>query len=182
VTLDDKPAENIRVTDGLVFTSTDKRGRYSIGIKPTESSPFLPARTVSVCWPSNTWPVKNNRTGHWSWWARVKDMKDPRNVNFQLITWKSQALPVCVGFGTDPHDNFAREFNQTWAGEVRRAGNHVAFSAGGGDLGYIGPDNAATAYTSIAKYTRNFPGTVLVNARTCGGGRIPFQENSILGK
>ncbi len=146
-----------RVTDGVHFVKTDTKGRYSITLKPDPLIPYLPSRTVSVCWPDGTWPVQKKRGGVWSWWARLKDIKDADNVDFPLAVRKGK-LPICVSFGTDPHDALRREQNRIFSDEIARAEkNHTLFSVMGGDLGYLGFKNADADYADIRKYTNNFP-------------------------
>ncbi|MCE5327361.1 MAG: metallophosphoesterase [Planctomycetaceae bacterium] len=166
VTLDGKPAAGIRVTDGVGFVTTDKDGRYSITLAPDPMIPYTPARTISVCWPANTWPVKNTKTGRWSWWVRLKDIaqavpgkpapQEAKDVNFALVSVK-QTLPVCVSFGTDAHDNFSRAHNFMWIDEAAEAGKHVDVAVDGGDMGYIGFGNANDAYTAISKFADQSP-------------------------
>jgi len=156
VTLDGKGLKGVRVTDGVGFVTTDADGRYSISIKPDPLVPYLPSRTIGVCWPTGTWPVKDDRTGRWGWWARLKDVRGPASVHFALVSRK-QELPVCLSFGTDPHDNFTRPHNFIWRDETAGARDHVTFAVCGGDLGYLGFGNADEAYTSIQKFTHEFP-------------------------
>ena len=156
VTLDGKPLAGVRITDGIDFVTTGADGRYTITLKPAPMIPYMPSRTVSVCWPTGTWPVREKPGGRWLWWARLKDIKDPKNVDFKLVK-REQELPVVVSFGTDPHDNFERAQNYIWMDETARAGKHVTFAVAGGDLGYIGFGNAEKCYTSIAKFTYEFP-------------------------
>jgi len=148
--------EGARVTDGVDFVKTDADGKYSITLKDDPLVPYLPSRTVSVCWPDGSWPIQKTRGGVWSWWSRLKDIKDAKAVDFPLAPRKGK-LPLCVGFGTDPHDSLRREQNNIFRDEVARAGNHTLFSVMGGDLGYLGFGNADKDYADIRKYTNNFP-------------------------
>lgn len=145
----------VRVTDGVGFAVTDKDGRYTIQIQPDPLVPFLPSRTIGVCWPTGTWP-KREKSGRFNWWVRLADVKDPAQVNFALAV-REQKSPVVVSFGTDPHDNFTRAHNFTWIDETARAGNHVTFAVSGGDLGYMNFGNAVTAFSTIQKFTHDFP-------------------------
>jgi len=156
VFLDKKGLADVRVTDGVEFVTTDQQGKYAITIQPDPTVPYLPSRTISVCWPTGTWPVQEGKRGRWQWWARLKDVKDPEKVDFHLAS-KQQELPVCVAFGTDPHDALRREQNNIFRDEVARAGSHVDFGVMGGDLGYLGFGNAAADYTSIEEFTNEFP-------------------------
>jgi hypothetical protein len=156
VTLDGQPLAAVGVTDGVHFVETGRDGRYRIDIRPAPTIPYLPSRTVSISWPSNTWPKRTDAKGPFGWYVRLKDVKDAANVDFALISQK-QKLPVVVSFGTDPHDNFTRAHNRYWSLETRRAGDHVTFAVAGGDLGYLGFQNADPAYTSIARFTYDFP-------------------------
>ncbi|MCE5325811.1 MAG: hypothetical protein LLG01_05300 [Planctomycetaceae bacterium] len=156
VTLDGKPLANVRVTDGIGFVATGADGRYSIEIKHDDKIPYLPARTVNVCWPSGCWPVRDPKTKQYRWWTRLMDIKDAKNVNFEFAT-QPQTLPVCIGFGTDPHDALKRPHNTVYADEIARAGNHVAWAVMNGDLGYLTEEGCIDDYTNVKKYTDDFP-------------------------
>ncbi len=156
VTLDGRPLAGCRVTDGVHFVVTDEEGCYSIELQPCELIPYLPSRTVSVCWPSGTWPTRKDRKGPFDWWIRLLDIKDAEHVDFTLKS-QEQKLPVVATFGTDPHDCFTRPLNQVWRKETARAGRHATFAVAGGDLGYLGFSNAEQCYTDIADYTYGFP-------------------------
>ena len=145
----------VRVTDGVDFAVTGEDGRYTLEIQTDPLIPHLPSRTVSVCWPTGTWP-KRLPSGRYDWWVRLMDVADPERVDFGLAV-REQTPPVAVSFGTDPHDNFTRAHNFTWMDETARAGEHVAFAVAGGDLGYMNFGNAAAAYTSIQAFTHAFP-------------------------
>ncbi len=160
VFLDGQPLAGARVTDGLGFVLTGSDGRYEITLTHDAMLPYLPSRTVSVCWPDNTWPELDKATGRWEWWARLMDIKDPANTDFRLVTRRA-SLPLCISYGTDPHDAFERPFNQIWPHETRQAGDHVDFAVGGGDLWYIGMHNAEEGYAKIAAFTREFPTTLI---------------------
>jgi len=156
VTLDGRPLAGCRVTDGVHFVATDDEGHYTIDARPSEVIPYLPSRTISVCWPTGTWPTRKNRKGPFDWWVRLMDVKDPERVNFALES-QEQTLPVVVTFGTDPHDCFTRPLNRTWREETARAGRHVTFAVAGGDLGYLKFSNAEQCYTDVADFTYKFP-------------------------
>ncbi len=160
VFLGEKGLAGVRVTDGVDFVTTDVQGKYAITVKPDPLVPYLPSRTVSVCWPSETWPVQDRRTRRWQWWARLKDVKDPEKVDFHLVA-REEKLPVCVAFGTDPHDALRRPHNRVFRDEVGRAGRHADFAVMGGDLGYLGFANAEKDYTAIEQFTNDFPVTML---------------------
>lgn len=145
----------VRVTDGVDFAVTGADGRYTLEIKPDPLIPHLPSRTVSVCWPTGTWP-KRLKSGRYDWWVRLMDVKHPDRVDFALTACE-QTPPVVVSFGTDPHDNFTRAHNFTWTDETARAGDHVTFAVAGGDLGYMNFGNAMAAYATIQKFTDEFP-------------------------
>jgi len=150
-----------RVTDGVHFVAVDPTGAYSITIKPDPVIPYTPSRTVSVSWPDGVWPVRAGWTGKWGWYVRLKDVKDARKVDFRFVPLKKTQWPMCVSFGTDPHDNLRRPQNAVYRDEIAAAGGHVQFSVMGGDLGYLGFANADTAYTAIAQFTGHFPHTLL---------------------
>ena len=155
VWLGEKGLAGVRVTDGAQFVTTDADGRYSITLKPDPMIPYLPSRTISVCWPEGAWPADRL-----SWWKRLKDVGDPQQVDFGLKARQGK-LPVCAGFGTDPHDFLRRQHNFIFTKEVARAGRHVDFGVMGGDLGYFGFGNAEEGYLSVKKYTDEFPVTLL---------------------
>ena len=148
--------ESVRLTDGVDFVQTDSEGKYTIAIQPAPLIPYLPSRTVSVCWPDGTWPPQNGGAGRWRWWVRLKDVKDPGKVDFRLLP-RQEKPPICVAFGTDPHDALRRPQNYVFRDEVARGGRHVAFGVMGGDLGYLGFGNADRDYAAIEQYTNNFP-------------------------
>jgi len=156
VTLDGKQVEGVRITDGVDFVRTGKDGKYSITLKPEPVIPYLPARTVSVCWPSGTWPMLDNGTGRYEYSARLKDIRDPSSVNFKLVA-REVRLPMCVAFGTDPHDSLTRPHNFVFSRDIERARDHVAFAVMGGDLTYLGFGNADSALVPVSDYTKKFP-------------------------
>jgi len=149
-----------RVTDGVDFVPVDSTGAYSITIKPDPVIPYTPSRTVSVSWPDGVWPVRAGWTGTWGWHVRLKDIKDPRKVDFRFVPVGKTQWPMCLSFATDPHDYLRRPQNAVYRDEVAAAGQHVQFSVMGGDLGYFGFANADTGYTSIAQFTGHFPHTL----------------------
>jgi hypothetical protein len=161
VLVDGQGRAGVRVTDGVNFVSTDSSGRYEIEIDPDPLLPYKPARTISVSWPTGIWPVRRTEQGRWAWWIRLMDVKDSQNVDFKF-TKVEQSLPLCFGFGTDPHDAMRRRQNLVFTDEVARSAGHVDFSVMGGDLGYLGFGNADKDYTSIAEYTDKFP-TILLH-------------------
>ena len=146
-----------RVTDGVDFMPVDAAGAYSITIKPDPVIPYTPSRTISVSWPDGVWPVQAGWTGKWGWHARLKDIKDAKKVDFRFVPITAAQWPMCISFGTDPHDCLRRPQNAVYRDEVAAAGDHVQFSVMGGDLGYAGFANADTGFSTIAQYTGHFP-------------------------
>lgn len=156
VTLSGKAVEGARVTDGVDFVTTDKDGRYTITLKPDPLMPYLPSRTIAVSWPSGTWPVRDDKTGRYRYWARLKDVLDPKNVNFELVS-REVAFPMCVGFGTDAHDSLSRPHNMIYNTDIANAPGHVAFAVMGGDLSYVGFGNSEDVFKAVEEYTKKFP-------------------------
>lgn len=156
VTLSGKGLEGARVTDGIDFVTTDKDGRYSITIKPDPLMPYLPSRTVAVSWPNGTWPALDEKTGRYKWWARLMDIKDSKNVNFELVP-REVSLPMCVAFGTDPHDLMRSPTHAVYRDDIARVPGHVAFAVMGGDVGYASFGNSDEMFTSTWDFTRKFP-------------------------
>jgi len=156
VFLDKKPLAGVRVTDGVDFVTTDAEGKYTITLKPDPVVPYLPSRTISVCWPSGTWPARQGKSGPYQWWARLKEVKDPENVHFDL-TRREAELPLCVVFGTDPHDVLTGAKTQLFRKEIGRVAGHFDFAVMGGDLGYLGFGNAERDYAGMKRFTDDFP-------------------------
>lgn len=159
VLLAGKGIEGARVTDGVEFVTTDADGRYTITVKPDPLIPYLPSRTISVSWPSGTWPARDDKTGRYRYWARLMDIKDAKNVNFHLVA-REVKLPMCVGFGTDPHDAMNRPHNMIYNTDIANAPGHVAFAVMGGDIGYVGFATSDGIFKSVEEYTRTFPVTL----------------------
>lgn len=156
VTLDGKPLANVRVTDGIDFVTTGADGRYSITLKPDGKTPYTPSRTVGVCWPNGTWPVRTGPGGRWQWWARLADVKDPAKVDFRLES-RVQKFPICAAWGTDPHDGFEREFNKTYLNEMLDGAGHIDFGVTSGDLHYMQWFMADKAFAFIEKFLAPLP-------------------------
>jgi len=94
VFLDKKGLAGVRVTDGVEFVPTDEEGKYAITIKPDPMVPYLPSRTVSVCWPSGTWPVQQGRKG------RCNEFSVPRVAPIACLSGcrrhTRQLRPACL--------------------------------------------------------------------------------------
>jgi hypothetical protein len=116
----------------------------------------LPSRTVGVCWPTGAWPTRDAKTGRWNWWARLADIQDPNRVDFPLVS-RQQRLPLCISFGTDPHDSFRRDFNKSYREEMIDGARHIAFGVTGGDLDYMGWENAEANFAFIENFFRPVP-------------------------
>jgi len=156
VTLDGKGIAGVRVTDGVGFATTDEAGKYTIPIEPDPLLPYLPSRTIGISWPSGTWPARDGGSGRYRWWIRLKDIQDPRRVDFALVRREAK-LSVCVAFGTDPHDALRRPHNYTFRDEIAEAAGRIDFAVMGGDLGYMGFANADRDYAEIEGFTNHFP-------------------------
>ena len=63
---------------------------------------------------------------------RLKDVKDPNKVDFRLMP-REQRLPVCVAFGTDPHDATIRlaDSSSTGQADLKIQGTVSLTGAGG---------------------------------------------------
>ena len=158
VFLDGKPVAGIRLTDGVQYVETDRDGRYTIDVEPYEFIPYLPSRTISVSWPSGTWPKANRPvTGKGVWWERLMDVKGADALDFHLVGRPKKKTPVSIAFMTDPHDSLTRPFNKIPFQEVERAGADVDFFVLGGDMGYIGMANADEEYAKIWNTVKNSP-------------------------
>lgn len=174
VTLAGKGLEGARVTDGMDFVTTDKDGRYTITLKPDPIIPYLPSRTISVSWPSGTWPVRDDKTGRYRWWTRLMDVKDAKNVNFELGP-REVTLPMCVAFGTDPHSPMSSGPFDT---DIANAPGHVAFAAMGGDLGYASFNGSEDVFKGAEEYTKKFPVMLLhcVGNHDMVGKHVPWSD------
>lgn len=157
VYLDGKPAPGIRVTDGMGFVTTGTNGGYTITIQPDAMQPYLPNRNLSVCWPDNTFPEKDPKTGDLLWWRCVADFKDtPDKVDFRLVT-RTYTPPLVIAFGTDPHDSLSGPGNRIWGDEIRQGSNRVDFAILGGDLTYADFKSADACFGHMRQFTREFP-------------------------
>lgn len=156
VSLDGKPLPGVRVTDGIDFVTTGPDGRYSITLKPDAMIPYTPSRTVGVCWPTGTWPVRSGPAGRWQWWARLADITDPTNVNFTLAG-REQKFPICAAWGTDAHDGFEREFNKSYLNEMLDGAARIDFGLTSGDLHYMQWPMADKAFAFIDKFLSPLP-------------------------
>lgn len=144
----EKGVEGIRVTDGITFAVTDAEGRYSLAISEDSIVPHRPARTVSVCWPSRTWP-----TG--SWWRRLSDIDDPAAVDFGLRE-DEQKLPFVFLHTSDDHGN-GRMYSQHYAHDARRMMPAARFLFNTGDVGYASLESAEAMFGSMAAEAAAFP-------------------------
>jgi hypothetical protein len=160
VSLDGKPAPNVRVTDGIDFVTTGLDGRYSITLKGDAMIPYTPSRTVGVCWPTGTWPVRVSPTGRWQWYARLADVQDAANVDFKLVS-REVKFPICVAWGTDPHDSFRREFNKSYLNEIIDGAAHITFGVTSGDLDYMQWTSAEDNFSFIEKFLAPVPFMVI---------------------
>jgi len=141
----------------MTFVKTGEDGRYTITIRPDAMQPYLPNRNISVCWPDNTFPAKDEKTGDLLWWRCVADFKDkPDKVNFCLVTRK-YTQPLVIAFGTDPHDGLHGRFNRIWGEEIKQGGDRVDLAILGGDLTYADFKGADKCFGHMRKFTREFP-------------------------
>lgn len=98
----EKPVSSVRITDGVNFATAGPDGSYRIELADDPTFAHAPSRTVSVCWPTNTWP-----TG--KWWVRLSEVADPTAVHFGLRADK-QSLPLMYMHTTDDHGDFVRYY------------------------------------------------------------------------
>jgi len=94
----EKGVPGVRITDGVEFVTTAADGAYTIRISDDPTFPYRPAQTVSVCWPTGTWPSGQ-------WWARLSNVKDAASVHFGLRK-DAQKVPFVFLHMTDPHEFF----------------------------------------------------------------------------
>ena len=135
---DEKGIAGARVTDGVNFVTTAADGSYKLVVAKDETIPYRPAQVVSVCWPTGKWP-----TG--TWWYRLSEVKDARNVNFPLREDR-QALPFIYMHITDDHGGFAGS-HKDFAAFLDNLGGEVKFVVNTGDMG--GPKAMADAEKSF---------------------------------
>lgn len=140
--------EGIRVTDGIGFAVTDADGRYTLAIADDYMIPYRPARTVSVCWPSRTWP-----TG--AWWRRLSDVADAAAVDFGLRA-DEQPLPFTFLHTSDDHGNGAM-YSQHYAHDARRMMPSARFLFNTGDVGYASLESAEAMFSSMGAEAAAFP-------------------------
>lgn len=144
----EKGLEGIRVTDGITFAVTDAEGRYALPIAEDYIVPYRPARTVSVCWPSRTWP-----TG--PWWRRLSDIADPAAVDFGLRE-DEQKVPFAFLHTSDDHGN-GKMYSAHYAHDARRMMPAARFLFNTGDVGYASIESAEAMFTSMAAEAAAFP-------------------------
>jgi len=144
----EKGLAGVRVTDGINFAVTDADGRYLLPIGDDYMLPYRPARTVSVCWPSRTWP-----TG--PWWRRFSDITDPKAVDFGLRE-DEQKLPFAFLHTSDDHSNGIM-YSQHYAHDARRMSPAAKFLFNTGDVGYATHESAETMFRSMAAEAAAFP-------------------------
>lgn len=138
----------IRVTDGITFATSDAEGRYVLPINDDYIVPYRPARTVSVCWPSRTWP-----TG--PWWRRLSEITAPATVDFGLRE-EEQKLPFVFLHTSDDHGN-GKMYSQHYAHDARRMAPSAKFLFNTGDVGYASLESAEAMFTSMAAEAAAFP-------------------------
>ena len=69
--------------DGVVVTDED--GHYKIEVRPSEVIPYLPSRTISVCWPSGTFSGR---------WAAATTTRSATLSASPYSSWKSRVRDV----------------------------------------------------------------------------------------
>lgn len=144
------PMPGVRVTDSLSFVTTGADGSYSITIGADPVIKYKGAQVVSVCWPSQTWPVG-------PWWARLDQIKDAAHVDFALRPDK-QSLPFAFLHISDDHGS---------GGSYPIIGARVKASAGPagplklcfntGDMGYAGVAGADAMFSGIVANAQKVP-------------------------
>lgn len=137
----------VLVTDGIQFVRTAADGSWSLKVAADPVIPYLPARVISVSWPTGTWPVGQH------WYARLSDLKPGQSVDF-FLREERQRLPFTIVHGTDPHNDFGD--SHAFRDDVERMGGKVHCCVITGDLSYIGRESAKS-FVSISKFTRAFP-------------------------
>ncbi|MCE5279483.1 MAG: metallophosphoesterase [Planctomycetaceae bacterium] len=148
VTLDAKPLAGVRVTDGVNFAVSAADGSYSLTIADDYMIPYRPARTVSVCWPSNTWPAGK-------WWYRLSEVTDAKAVNFALRA-DEQKLPFVFLHISDDHGS-GKMLSEHYTHDAAAAKPHAKFIFNTGDMGYATPQGAEEMFRSIDGHAKAFP-------------------------
>lgn len=123
---DEKGLPRVGVTDGVSIIDTDDSGAYTIEIKPDATTPWTPARTVSVLWPENHWPVGR-------YWRRLSEIPGGKDVDFGLRPDK-QALPFAFVQVTDNHGGGGAY--RGYAEELKRLNGMAKFIVDTGDMLY----------------------------------------------
>ncbi|MCE5325697.1 MAG: metallophosphoesterase [Planctomycetaceae bacterium] len=148
VTLDSKPLAGVRVTDGVAFAVTTADGSYSLTIADDYMIPYRPARTVSVCWPSNTWPAGK-------WWYRLSEVTDAKGVDFKLRT-DEQKLPFVFLHASDDHGS-GKMYGEHYTHDAAAAKPMAKFIFNTGDMGYATHKGAEEMFRSIDGQAKAFP-------------------------
>lgn len=146
----EKGLAGIAITDGVNFITTGDDGTFEL--KPADDPviPFKQAQVISICWPTGKWPTS-------LWYRRLADIRPGEELLFGLQD-DERKLPVTLVHGSDPHNNFSPGgISNVWRDEVQRLGGAVRFAIVTGDLGYAGVKNAEQMFTSLQRYTQNFP-------------------------
>lgn len=144
----EKGVAGVRVTDGMGFALTDAEGAYSLAIADDYIIPYRPARTVSVCWPTGTWPAGR-------WWHRLSEIADAKAVDFALREDR-QALPFVFLQTSDDHGS-GKMYSEHYARDARAMAPLAKFLFNTGDMGYATPDGAEAMFLSIAGHAAAFP-------------------------
>jgi hypothetical protein len=146
----EKGLAGVAITDGINFVSTGDDGTFEIKTADDPVIPFKKAQVVSVSWPTGKWPTS-------LWYRRLADIRPGEALLFGLQD-EEQKLPLTVAHGSDPHNNFSPGgISDAWRDEVKRLAGSARFAIVTGDLGYAGIKNAEQMFTSLQRYTQNFP-------------------------
>jgi hypothetical protein len=133
----------VPVTDGIQFVLTAADGSYEFRIADDPLIPHKPARTVSISWPSGTWPTA-------AWFRRLSDLRDGEPVDFGLRE-EEQKLPFWFLHVSDNHDQ--GHGYERFGSEVKKLGERVKFCVNTGDLLYA---NYGPTFAECEKSFRNY--------------------------
>ncbi len=139
----EKGIAGVAVTDGVDIVKSGDDGSYRITIRPDATTPWTPARTVSICWPDGHWPVGKH-------WHRLSDIPDGKNADFALRPDK-QTLPFAFSHITDDHGSGGTY--QAFSQDYKLLGGMSKFIVDTGDMLYANysvPAAAIGPYKTLA--------------------------------